>query len=34
MNGGYAGSRVAESAIRSAIGDVVDLFCNDYLKAN
>lgn len=34
MNLGYAGTAVAESAIRSAIGDIVDVFCNSYLAAN
>ena len=33
-NGGYAGSSVATSAIREAIGDAVDRFCNDFLAAN
>ncbi len=33
-NGGYAGSTVAASAIRGAIGDTVDRFCNDFLAAN
>jgi hypothetical protein len=33
-NMGYAGSRVAASAIREAIGDTVDRFCNDFLAAN
>jgi S1-C subfamily serine protease len=33
-NGGYAGSAVAPSAIREAIGDTVDRFCNDFLAAN
>lgn len=33
-NGGYAGSTVATSAIRAAIGDAVDTFCNDFLAAN
>jgi hypothetical protein len=33
-NMGYAGSTVAASAIREAIGDTVDRFCNDFLAAN
>jgi len=33
-NGGYAGSSVAASTIREAIGDTVDRFCNDFLAAN
>ena len=33
-NGGYAGSSVAASTIRNAIGDTVDKFCNDFLAAN
>lgn len=31
---GYAGSSVAASAIREAIGEAVDEFCNEYLAAN
>ena len=34
INGGYAGSSVAASAIRESIGDAVDDFCNDFLAAN
>jgi len=33
-NMGYAGSTVAASAIRQAIADTVDRFCNDFLAAN
>lgn len=33
-NMGYAGSTVAASAIREAIGQTVDVFCNEYLAAN
>ena len=33
-NMGLAGSAVAASAIREAIGDTVDRFCNDFVAAN
>lgn len=33
-NLGYAGSHVAVTAIREAVSEIVDKFCNDFLAAN
>ena len=31
---GYAGSQVVSTAVKDAIGEIVDSFCNDFLAAN